>query len=68
MSTVQPMVQQHPFRERMWAQLALGLYRAGRQAAALETFTRARRVLDEVASKGGERVGAVVPQLDVIDV
>ena len=46
-STVQPLVQQHPFRERLWAQLALGLYRAGRQAAALETFTRARRVLDE---------------------
>ncbi|MET0865444.1 MAG: BTAD domain-containing putative transcriptional regulator [Nakamurella sp.] len=46
-SAVQPLVQQHPFRERLWAQLALGLYRAGRQAAALETFTRARRVLDE---------------------
>jgi len=46
-SAVQPLVQQHPFRERLWAQLSLGLYRAGRQAAALETFTRARRVLDE---------------------
>ena len=46
-SVVQPLVLQHPFRERLWAQLALGLYRAGRQAAALETFTRARRVLDE---------------------
>ncbi|WP_166442289.1 AfsR/SARP family transcriptional regulator [Nakamurella flava] len=46
-AAVQPLVLQHPFRERLWAQLALGLYRAGRQAAALETFARARRVLDE---------------------
>jgi predicted ATPase/DNA-binding SARP family transcriptional activator len=35
----------NPFRERLWAQLMLALYRSGRQADALETFQEARRVL-----------------------
>jgi DNA-binding SARP family transcriptional activator/predicted ATPase len=34
-----------PMRERRWAQLMLGLYRAGRQADALRTYQRARAVL-----------------------
>ena len=37
----------NPFRERLWAQLMLALYRSGRQADALETFQEARRVLAE---------------------
>ena len=58
-SAAEPLVRQHPFRERLWAQLALGLYRAGRQAAALETFTRVRQVLDEElgVSPGPDLVG-----------
>lgn len=35
----------NPFRERLWSQLMLALYRSGRQADALETFQEARTVL-----------------------
>ena len=37
----------NPFRERLWTQLMLALYRSGRQADALEIFQEARRVLAE---------------------
>jgi predicted ATPase/DNA-binding SARP family transcriptional activator/Tfp pilus assembly protein PilF len=35
----------NPFRERLWGQLMLALYRSGQQADALETFQQARHVL-----------------------
>jgi predicted ATPase/DNA-binding SARP family transcriptional activator len=44
----------NPFRERLWSQLMLALYRGGRQADALEAFQEARRVLaDELGLEPG---------------
>ncbi|MCK9895744.1 BTAD domain-containing putative transcriptional regulator [Frankia sp. AgB32] len=40
-------VRRHPLRERLRAQLMLGLYRCGRQVDALATYRRTRRVLRE---------------------
>ena len=46
-SALRAAVVESPFRERLWGQLMLALYRSGRQADALETFQEARRVLAE---------------------
>jgi DNA-binding SARP family transcriptional activator len=43
-----------PLREQRWGQLMVALYRAGRQADALEAYARARRVLrDEIGVAPG---------------
>jgi predicted ATPase len=48
------LVVEHPLRERLRAQLMLALYRAGRQAEALETMRSGRRMLmDELGIEPG---------------
>ncbi|MBV8562953.1 MAG: AfsR/SARP family transcriptional regulator, partial [Actinobacteria bacterium] len=46
-AAVRQALEESPFRERLWGQLMLALYRSGRQADALEAFQEAWRVLDE---------------------
>lgn len=51
---LESLVAEHPFRERFRAQLMLALYRAGRQAEALDVYQSTRRMLvDELGIEPG---------------
>jgi predicted ATPase/DNA-binding SARP family transcriptional activator len=51
---------EHPFEERLWGQLMLALYRAGRQADALEAYQRARRLFAaELGLEPGDQLGGL---------
>ena len=45
--TLLGLVEQFPFRERLWSHLMLALYRSGRETEALRTYTRLREMLGE---------------------
>ena len=64
---LEALVAEHPYRERLRGQLMLALYRAGRQADALEAYREARaRSLDELGieprpAAAGARAGDPAP-------
>jgi DNA-binding SARP family transcriptional activator len=51
------LIERHPLRERLWAQLMLALYRSGRQADAVSTYRRAHRAFaDELGIEPGSHL------------
>jgi predicted ATPase/DNA-binding SARP family transcriptional activator len=52
---LESLVVDHPFREELWAQLMVALYRSGRQADALAAFRRVQTLLGEELGIGPGR-------------
>jgi predicted ATPase/DNA-binding SARP family transcriptional activator len=54
---LETLVREHPYRERLWGQLMLALYRCERPADALQAYQDARRTLvEELGIEPGERL------------
>ena len=54
---LETLIDEHPYRERLRAQLMLALYRCDRQADALKAYQDARRTLvEELGIEPGERL------------
>jgi predicted ATPase/DNA-binding SARP family transcriptional activator len=61
---LESLVSAQPFKERVWGQLMLALYRSGRQADALDAFARARRTFAaELGMEPGEQLGRLHAQM-----
>jgi predicted ATPase/class 3 adenylate cyclase/DNA-binding winged helix-turn-helix (wHTH) protein len=64
---LETLIGEHPYRERLHAQLMLALYRSDRQADALQAYQNARRrLVEELGIEPGERLreleGAILAQ------
>jgi DNA-binding SARP family transcriptional activator len=54
------LVTAHPLRERLWELLMIALFRAGRQAEALDTYRRVHRLLgDELGIRPGVQLSSL---------
>lgn len=58
------LLERHPHRERLWSQLMLALYRAGRQQEALEAYRRVRSLLrEDLGVEPGPRLKSLHQQI-----
>ena len=65
---LEQLVEAHPLRERVWAQLLLALYRSGRQADALHAYQNVREILlDELGVDPGPELRALEQAILVHD-
>jgi predicted ATPase/DNA-binding SARP family transcriptional activator len=63
-SAMEALAEEHPLRERLQAQLLLGLYRCGRQAEASDAYQRTRRRLaDELGMEPGPDLQATFREI-----